>query len=130
MPPHVTPTLAQQIATQQKAMAISNKALAAALGYDSPQVITLIKDGRMRVPMNKARALADALDLEPGEVMRQLLRETSPELLESVEECMGPLVMTPPEVRLIGKLREVAGNQPIAPLYLEGNKIVAVVMAQ
>jgi hypothetical protein len=124
------PSLLQLIAHAQERLQLSDAALADALNYESPAVIGLIKTGRMRLPMNKARPIADALDLDPGQVMRLLLRETSTEMLQSIEECIGPLHLTSTEKRLIQKLRESTGGQATAPLFLDGNGVVAVVVRQ
>lgn len=121
-------SIAKLISRGQDSLELSDAALAYALGYDSPKVISLIKTQRMRLPINKARALAEALALEPGEVMRALLREASPEMLRSIEECLGPLDLTNTEKRLVLKLRESAGGQATTPLFLDGNTVMAVVV--
>lgn len=123
-------SLIQLIAQGQESLALSDGALTDALGYDSPEVIALIKAGRMRLPMNKVGALAEALELDAGEVMRQLLHETSPVMLQSLEACLGPLNLTSTEKRLILKLRAAAAGQATAPLFLDGNSVVAVVVQQ
>ncbi len=124
------PSLAHLIARGQESLGLDDAALADALGYDSPAVIGVIRSGRMRLPMNKARALADALELDAGEVMRQVLLETSPAMLQSIEECLGPLTLTSTEKRLVLKLREAAAGQAPAPLFLDGNSVVAIVVRQ
>ncbi len=124
------PSLAHLIARGQEYLGLDDAALAQALGYTSPAVVGSIKTGRMRLPMNKARALAEALEIEPGVIMHMLLRETSPDMLTSIEECLGPLVLTSTERRLILKLRESASGHATTPLFLDGNAVVAVVVRQ
>lgn len=124
------PTLKQLIAARQADLALSDRDVAVAMGYDSPTVVTMIKSGSMRLPINKARALAEVIQVEPGAVMRLLLGETSPELLQSIEECVGPLALTNTEKRLILKLRETAEGRATAPRFLDGNAVVAVAVQQ
>ncbi|WP_439518432.1 hypothetical protein [Hydrogenophaga sp.] len=121
------PTLKQLIAERQADLELSDHDLALAMGYDSPTVVTMIKSGGMRFPINKARALADVLHVEPGAVMRMLLGETSPEMLKGIEDCLGPLSLTRTEVRLIRKLREAAAGEATSPLFLDGNSVVAII---
>lgn len=124
------PALTKLIADQQVALHLSDQALADALGYESSAVISLIKDGRMRLPMVKARVLAEALEMDPGEVMYLLLRDTNPEMLASIEECLAPLALTRTEARLINKLRKTAQGRATAPLFFDGAPVVAILVGQ
>jgi hypothetical protein len=78
--------------------------------------------------MNKAFALAEVLEVEPGDVLHQLLTETAPDMLKTIEDCMGPLSLSPGEKRLLMALRKSAKGKEIAPIYFEGEPIVAVVV--
>lgn len=124
------PALNSLIAQQQEALNLSDSALAEALGYDSPAVMDLIKTGKMRLPMTKARVTADVLEMDPGEVMYLLLRDTSPEMLASIEECLAPLALTRTEARIVSKLREAADGRTTTPMFLDGAPIVGIVFAQ
>lgn len=121
-------TIAELITRAQEGMGLDDKAFADALGYESPTVIEMIRTGRMRLPLNKAQALADLLEMEPRRVLSQLLTETSPDLLRTIEACMGPLVLTTAESRLVVKLRELGNGKPVTPLVLDGASVVAVVV--
>lgn len=121
-------TLVDLIERQQEALDLADEAIADALGYADPAVLRLIKSGQMKLPMNKAFALAQILEVEPGDVMHRLLSEQAPEMLKSIEECMGPLALTPGEKRLLAALRRSAGGREVAPIFFEGTPIVAVVV--
>jgi hypothetical protein len=116
------------IALQQEGLSLSDEALADALGYEHPRVIQMIKAGQVRLPMNKAAALAGVLEVEPGDVMYLLLMETSPDMLKAIEECMGPLSLSAGEKRLLAALRRSAGGRETAPIFFEGAPIVAVIV--
>jgi 3-hydroxyisobutyrate dehydrogenase-like beta-hydroxyacid dehydrogenase len=124
------PALNSLIAHQQEALNLSDAALAEALGYDSPAVMDLINTGKMRLPMTKAHILAEVLEMDPGEVMYLLLRDTSPEMLASIEQCLAPLALTRTEARIICKLREAADGRTTTPMFLDGAAIVGIVFAQ
>ncbi|PZO19966.1 MAG: hypothetical protein DCF26_04465 [Burkholderiales bacterium] len=116
------------ITLQQEGLGLSDSAIADALGYANPRVIEMIKSGLMKLPMNKAAALANALKVEPGEVMHLLLTETSPGMLTAIEECMGPLCLSPGERRLLMALRKSSGGRESAPIFFDGAPIVAVIV--
>lgn len=132
--PTLTPenrsTIKQLIADRQADLGLSDLDVALGMSYDSPTVVALIKSGSMCLPINKARALADVLHVEPGAVMRMLLGDTSPEMLKGIEDCLGPLSLTSTEVRLIRKLRETAAGEATSPLFLDGNSVVAIITRQ
>lgn len=121
-------TIAALIARAQKALDLSDQQIAHALDYKNPAVVQMIKGGQMRLPLNKAAPLAKALEMEPGEVMRTLLGEHTPEMLEAIEECMGPLTLSPGEKRLITTLRKSAQGREPTPIFVDGASIIAVVV--
>lgn len=100
------PTLTELIERQQDGLELADKAVADALGYSNLAVIRLIKAGQMKLPMKKASALAQVLEVEPGVVMYLLLSETAPKVLSSIEDCMGPLALSLGEKRLLAELRK------------------------
>jgi len=121
-------TINDMITQQQAVLGLSDEAITDALGYEHPGVLQKIKAGLMRLPMNKAAALARALAMEPGDVMHLLLTETAPEMLHAIEECMGPLSLSPGEKRLLMALRKSANGRETAPIFFEGAPIVAVIV--
>jgi len=127
-PDQTKDTIANLISKAQEHLDLSDEAIAGALGYNNPAVMRQIKDGQIRLPLNKAALLAQAVEMEPGEVMRMLLGESSPEMLIAIEECMGPLCLSPGERRLITALRKSAQGRASTPIFIEGASIFAVVV--
>lgn len=121
-------SLVELITRQQAALEITDQVIADALGYQSVNVVTQIKAGQIKLPMSKVRALADLLEVERGDVMHLLLRETAPEILQSIEDCMGPLSLSPGEKRLLMAMRKSAQGREIAPIFFDGAPVVAVVV--
>lgn len=120
-------TLVTLIAGRQQSLQLEDQAIADALGCDAA-VIRMIKAGRTRLPINKVSALASVLDVEAGEMMRLLLSEIDPVMLESIENCVGPLGLSPGEKRLLTTLRNSAKGRDVAPIFFEGAPIVAVIV--
>jgi hypothetical protein len=122
-------SIAEQIERSQAYLEWSDDDLAEEIGYPSGRVIAMIKTGAVRLPLSKVHALATALELEPGRLMRMALNDTDPELLPSIERCMGPLTLTHAEVKLINILRERAQGKDMATMMLDPKSMVAVIVA-
>lgn len=122
-------TIAQLLTEHQTRLGASDAVIANALGFERPNSIALIKSGAMRLPVTHVKPLATAFGLDASEVLRTLLRDTDPALLEGIEACMGPMVLTPGEQRLIQRLRQGAQGRDITPVMFERDAIVALVLA-
>lgn len=123
-----TPTsLIGQIQAQQALLALTDHDLCAALGFEREIVLTMIKAGNMKLPLNKVPALAVALELDAAELLKVALRETSPDLLQVIEEVFNTASLTATEMNLIRHLRELCGNTPASPLVFGGKGVIALV---
>ena len=121
-------TVSQQIGISQERLGFSDDQLATALGYESGNVVACIKQGLMRLPVSKVPELAHALELDPGQLMRMTLKKMDPSVLAAIEACLGPLQMTPGEVRLITTLREESKGKGAAPIMYKADSLVAVLV--
>ena len=83
--------------------------IAEALGYDRPQIITMFKQGRTRVPLNKIGPLARALGADPARMMRLALEEYSKETWEAIADTIGEPV-TQNERSILKALREMTNG--------------------
>ena len=118
-------TVTQQIAITQERLGLSDDQLAAALGYESGNVVTCIKKGLMRLPVGKVPELARALNLDQGQLMRMVLKELDPTALAAIETCLGPLHLTPGEAQLITTLRQESKGKGIDPILHKTESLVA-----
>jgi hypothetical protein len=123
----VSTSLVTQMETQQALLGLSNEDLCTALGFERQIALTLIQAGTMRLPLTKVPALAAVLELDPVELLKTALSETSPELLHVIEDVINPLRVTATEMNLIRHLRDLAGNQQCAPIVLGGKGVIALV---
>jgi len=123
-----TTTVRQQIAIRQERLGFSDDQLAAALGYESDNVVACIKKGLMRLPISKVPELARALELDAGQLMRMALKEMDPSVLAAIEACLGPLQMTPGEVRLITAIREESKEKGVAPIMYKADSLAAILV--
>jgi hypothetical protein len=57
-------------------------------GFQRPQMVSMMKTGRTRVPLDKMRVLARAVGADPLEFSKLVLGEYNPDLLWLLEELV------------------------------------------
>lgn len=127
-PAAVPASLVNQIEARQAELGVTDQQLCDALGYEKAVVLTLIKRGNIKMPLNKIPALAAALELDPAELLRAAIRESDPALGQIIEEVFNPLRLTATEVNLIKNLRELSGDTAVAPIVFS-KSVIALVAA-
>ncbi len=96
---YLTEKIAQSSKTQ---LEISREA-----GFGRPNIITMFKKGKTRVPLNRVGSLARALDTNPRDLLRLVLAEYMPETWQSVEEALGQFLLNPEEEEVIKTYRDM-----------------------
>lgn len=117
------------LTVRQGVLGVTDEKIAEALGYEDERTVAMIKSGRLRLPLSKVKAFANVLELDPGQVLAELLRTTDPAILDAIESCLGPLYVTPDELRVIGELRRAADGRVLSPMILERDSVVALLVA-
>jgi DNA-binding Xre family transcriptional regulator len=70
----------------------SQKQIAREVGYDRPNMLSMMKTGATKVPLEKVPALAKALGCDIGHLMRLGLEQYWPDKLDVIHEVFGRLV--------------------------------------
>lgn len=83
----------------------SQREIADEVGYTKSNVISMMKKGKMPVPLDKAPALARACGEDPTEFMRLVVREYHPELWGVLEHTFSPS-MSAMERRVVEIVRD------------------------
>lgn len=118
-------SLIELIRFRQAEIGLTDQQLGEALGYNRVVIVTMFKQGAMRLPLTKIPALANALAVDPTDLMRLALVESLPDLLPVVEQASGALRLTTTEINLVRHLRMIAGEQPIESILVNGRPITA-----
>lgn len=108
-------------------MNVSDNELAHAAGYRSGKVVEMIKAGIMRLPVNKAVAFADALQVDRRKFFCTVLEQSTPELLQVIHQVFGPGELTESERNLICHLRALTGEREAKPMVFDGAGVIALV---
>lgn len=99
----------QQLAISEK----SQKQVAAEIGYDKPNVITMIKQGLTKLPINKVGPLARSLNVDPVYLLRLVMSEYHPESWSAIDEIIGTTAVSKDELVLLKFIRKATGNVEI-----------------
>lgn len=121
-------TVAGLISDLQQELGHDDPTMAEWLSLESAAVLRGIKSGAIRLPVTRARALAELLDREPGEILRLILLESDHKLLEAIEVCMGPLVLSDAEVSIINAIRKVGVSKEMVPITFDRDAIVTLIV--
>jgi len=84
-------TVADYLAAQIEICGKSQKTIAEEVGFPRANILTMMKHGTTRIPIHRVPALARSLGVDPAKMMRLVLEEYSPEILEAIEDALGPI---------------------------------------
>lgn len=88
----------------------SQREIAMAAGWSQPAMISMIKRGEIKPPMEKIPALARAIKADPAHLMRLVLNDHHPELAEALAAAFGT-TLSENEIAVIKYFRELTSNQ-------------------
>ena len=128
--PHETKTvtvaefLTATLATCGKAQ----KDVAQEMGYENPNIITMLKQGLTKVPLNKIGGLAKALAVDPVFLFRMVMREYAPETLAAIDEIFEASILTANERELIAAYRRATHGTDATAVFADARDVIALVM--
>jgi hypothetical protein len=117
-------TVAQYIERQIALCGRSQREIASELGYQNHNVISMIKQGQTKLPLDKVGLMAKALGVDPMYLLRLVMSEYSPKAWETVEQILQ--TKTSPdgnEKALLDFIRNTLGNSPV-DLTIAENKAI------
>lgn len=77
-------------------------------GFEKPNIITMLKQGKTKIPLTRVGPLATALGINPRHLMRRVLEEYAPETWHAFEQSLGHLVLSYDEEQLVLTSREMS----------------------
>ena len=101
-------TVAQFISQRIDDSAKSQREIAAEVGFENPNVLTMFKQGQTKVPLRRIGALARALDVDPTHLLRLVMSEYTPDTWAAVEDVLGGTMLTKNERELITFYRRIS----------------------
>jgi transcriptional regulator with XRE-family HTH domain len=98
-----------------EASGLKQTEIALAVGYDKPNFITMLKQGKTKLPINKVPVFAKALGIDELHFLRLVMREYHPQVWGVFENIMGKQLIADDEFEIVKIMREQAEGQPLHP---------------
>lgn len=101
-------SVAEYLADQIDQSPKSQLEIAQEAGFDTPNIITMFKQGKTKIPLIRVGPLAIALGINPRHLLRRVLEEYMPETWHAVEQSLGHLILSHDEEKLVLVSREMS----------------------
>ena len=89
------------------------KEISDAVGYTNPNVVTMIKQGKTKLPINKVPAFAKVLNVDPVHLLRLTINEYMPQTWAAIEQVLGRTLLTDNERRMVEVVRKATGGKDV-----------------
>lgn len=122
-----TETVAEFITHKIRILGKPQVEIANELGYIKPNIITMFKQGKTRVPLDKVGLLAKALEIDPAFFLQKVMGEYMPDTLAALQSVLEGLQLTQNERELITAYRETTKGKDVSAVVCD-KAVVAVVM--
>ena len=106
-------TVAGFLNTKFASSDVRQNRIAKQIGYDHPNVLTMFKQGKTKLPLNKVGPLAKALQTDPMHLLRLVMSEYMPETWESLQDLVGTSLVTKKELELLQAVRLATGGHDL-----------------
>lgn len=109
-------TVAQYLTRQVEMSMKTQHAIAEEAGFQNPNVISILKRGVSKVPVNRVPALARALGVDPAYLLGLVMNEYMPETWQTISEILGKNLVTQAEHDVISVIREASEGYEARPV--------------
>lgn len=100
----------------------TQREIALEVGYENPNVLTLMKQGKTKLPINKVQAMARALGVDPVNLLRIVMSEYMPEAWEVIKSVAGEKTVSAAQAELLSIVDNETGGLGVD---LSDEKLVA-----
>lgn len=107
-------TVASFIAAQIECSEKTQAQIAQEVGFEKPNIITMIKQGKTKLPLAKIGLMARALGVDPVYLFRLTIEEYLPDTAEAIEGVFRQPLLSAAEVEVIHAYRNAAAVEPRA----------------
>ena len=85
------------------------------LGLDKPNIVTMFKQGRTKVPINRIPALANALGVDPVYLLSLAMNEYMPDAWQVIQKLLKNTLITDNELAIVNIIREGSAGMNLRP---------------
>lgn len=121
------PTVAAYLGREIRKCGKTQLQIAQECGFPKANMITMLKQGHTKLPLNKVGLVAKALGTDPAYLLRLALREYLPDTYDAIESVLSPSLLTVNEMSIVNAFRKVTlYADPHAKVIIR-NGIVAII---
>jgi predicted XRE-type DNA-binding protein len=120
-------SVAEYIAWQIDLCGKKQTQIAEECGFDKPNVVTMIKQGKTKLPIGKIGRMAKALGIDPVFLMRMVLAEYNPDMMEAITNILNQPVITQNELEIIQVIRKAKVLNPKISTGTQQRELLALV---
>jgi transcriptional regulator with XRE-family HTH domain len=115
--PYAETPMAQYLTKQIDALSgiKTQREIAAEIGYDKPNMISMFKRGEAKVPLDKIPALAKALHVDPAHLFRLAMEQQWPGMKAVVDEIFKNIASDNETETLLKPWREITKERDPSP---------------
>ena len=125
---HLKPrSVAEYITMQIGLCGKSQLDIAKTAGFDKPNIITMIKQGKTKLPLDKIGKFAKAIEVDPVYLFGLCMNEYWPDTWASLQQFLGKTTVTQNEGEFISVIRESNVINPKLNTEAEKAKFLAFV---
>lgn len=85
------------------------------IGYENTNVLTMFKQGKTKVPVNKVKDIAKALEVDSVYLLKLVMKEYTPETWSVISDIIERPIITYSEQRIIDVVRQCDAGLPVEP---------------
>ena len=93
----------------------TQREIAAEVGYEKPNMISMMKRGEVRIPQDKVLPLARALKVDPGHFLRLILLDQNPALRDVIDKVFGG-IFTANQKAWMKAVQDISGDDDLPEL--------------
>lgn len=102
--------------------------IAAECGWSTPNMVTMVKQGTTKLPLERIGPLAKSLGIDAVHLLRLVMQEYTPETFVAVEAAVGTTILTERERRLINRYRQFTEGTDPEVVVTDAMDVIALVM--
>jgi transcriptional regulator with XRE-family HTH domain len=107
----------------------TQREIAEECGFETPNIITMFKNGKTKLPLNRIGPLATAINADPAHLLRLVMTEYFPDTWCHIEDILQSTLLTANELQLVRAFRDATGDNDTVPVVINRDAVIAIVAA-
>lgn len=120
-------TVAEYISWQIHLCGKKQSEIAQEAGFSKPNIITMIKQGKTKLPLEKVGKFAKAIEVDPIHLFKLCMQEYQPDTWKEIERMFNQPVLTANEIEIIEAIRSANVENPKIRTEEERARIIAAI---